>query len=340
MSNLLSRSLFMPVLIMALVAVGCSPSGGVVGDSNSGPADPPQPPAPAYDLYVDPVGGSDITGTGSEAAPFRTITKAMSEAQAGDHVKALPGTYHAGNGEQFPIVLPPSVKLVGDPDHRGDGQVPTVINGHGLVAGYNNMEAAVVPLNESSIAGFTITNNHESADPFVYDIGIFVNSYGVEIIRNTIRDNVDYGVRFYAGADNGVFSTNVVDHNRTGLVFRHGGQGTRIEFNKVIDNNAGVILMTADAGDLGGGVAGSQGQNIFARNSDSDVMLFAGGGAFFFAENNYWDHIPPTTHTGINPGPPAGVDIWYASGDTIKTDGAKKYYVLQIIPYPGFTIQP
>lgn len=47
----------------------------------------------AATYYVDPVNGSDITGSGSNANPWQTVGKAKSAVSAGDIVNLLPGNY-------------------------------------------------------------------------------------------------------------------------------------------------------------------------------------------------------------------------------------------------------
>ena len=64
-------------------------------------------------FYVDPVNGNDASGTGSAAAPWRSLNRALQTAASGDTIAALPGTYSTATGEVFPISWPPAVKLIG-----------------------------------------------------------------------------------------------------------------------------------------------------------------------------------------------------------------------------------
>lgn len=61
-------------------------------------------------LEVTPVtsgpAGNDATGAGTPEAPFRTLTRALSVASAGDTVRLLNGTYSAATGEQWPQLTP------------------------------------------------------------------------------------------------------------------------------------------------------------------------------------------------------------------------------------------
>ncbi len=57
--------------------------------------------------------GSDLTGDGSISRPFKTLTRGLAAAKAGDLVKAAPGIYDRHRGEKFPLVLPAGVSLEG-----------------------------------------------------------------------------------------------------------------------------------------------------------------------------------------------------------------------------------
>jgi len=65
---------------------------------------------PSPDLYVS-FDGSDETGDGTQAKPFRTITHALEFAAAVPNVHLGPGTYDAFGGETFPLAVPPGVAI-------------------------------------------------------------------------------------------------------------------------------------------------------------------------------------------------------------------------------------
>jgi putative cell wall-binding protein len=79
------------VVVVALVAL-MVPGGAVPASANGVPTD----------YWVDAVGGSDAN-VGSEAAPFKTITHALSVAGSLDTLKIMPGVYDTANGETFPL---------------------------------------------------------------------------------------------------------------------------------------------------------------------------------------------------------------------------------------------
>jgi hypothetical protein len=76
--------------------------------------------APLASIYVDPINGSDTSGSGSASNPYKTMTKAVavltaakSIAQGGVTIFLASGNYDAANGEKFPIVVSRSVTITG-----------------------------------------------------------------------------------------------------------------------------------------------------------------------------------------------------------------------------------
>ncbi len=59
-------------------------------------------------LYVDAIAGNDSTGSGSQLAPYRTLTRAVQAlGGAGPHtLEVAPGLYNEALGETFPIAPP------------------------------------------------------------------------------------------------------------------------------------------------------------------------------------------------------------------------------------------
>ncbi len=93
--------------------------------------------APLSTIYVDAVTGSDSTGNGSVAKPYKTLTKAVAVLAAakqlsstGVAINLSPGDYNAANGEVFPIVIPKSVTIKGLSYGRGT-KTGTFIDGVG-----------------------------------------------------------------------------------------------------------------------------------------------------------------------------------------------------------------
>ncbi|QDU69892.1 DUF1565 domain-containing protein [Engelhardtia mirabilis] len=84
--------------------------------------------ARADTLFVDPVGGDDGSGNGSQALPWKTLTHAMGQLPAGPNsVFLLPGEFSEASGEVFPITVP----VVDDLELIGQGVGVTVVRSNG-----------------------------------------------------------------------------------------------------------------------------------------------------------------------------------------------------------------
>ena len=85
----------------------------------------------AADIHVDPADGSDAQGTGSIANPFRSLTRALAAANAGDVIHARTGTFSPANGEILPLRLKDGVAILGAGSRRsflvGSGETTGVL---------------------------------------------------------------------------------------------------------------------------------------------------------------------------------------------------------------------
>ncbi|TAJ19460.1 MAG: DUF1565 domain-containing protein, partial [Planctomycetota bacterium] len=61
--------------------------------------------APAGDVYVDPVNGSDTTGNGGALSPWKTLKHAIQQ-PAVSKIHLAPGVCSPASGESFPLYLP------------------------------------------------------------------------------------------------------------------------------------------------------------------------------------------------------------------------------------------
>ncbi|MDJ0976767.1 MAG: DUF1565 domain-containing protein [Planctomycetota bacterium] len=297
--------------LLPLVTAACGGGGG-------GPDDDPGNQLLA-DLYVDAQTGSDAND-GSTLTPFKTITHAMTQATSGMKVKVRPGFYDLGNGESFPIVVPENVQLIGDIDNRGKGATPTMIIGGGLIPNAIEPDSVTVmrPQAGAIIAGFIIQNPH--AGGTTRYSGVLVAQPNVQVLANTIQFNQTTGVRYLLGAMGGHLVSNVIEENTQGVFFKEGGLLVRVQDNAIKDNTAGIIIWEENI-DLGGGLAASTGNNLIAFNSQADLLIM--GQVHVMAQNNRWNHVPPTVHTAAS-NPPPGVDIWNLNGGgTYDVSGAK-----------------
>jgi hypothetical protein len=235
-------------------------------------------------IVVDAGNGND-SSPGSAAAPFKTLTKALSVAVSGQQVNVRPGTYDAANGESFPLNVPGGVILLGDEATRGAGPPVTKISGSGPVGGF---AAAVVPSTGATIAGFTITTNGANNA-----MGVEPSGSGVTIRNNTIVGS-HIGVYVINNTTNHQILLNTITGNASdGIGYIITSAGGKAESNLLTGNAFGVEF-DSPGGDMGGGAGGSVGNNILSCNTGSDIWAQS---AAMTASNNKWDHAPPTTST-------------------------------------------
>lgn len=290
----------MTLLLMTLAACGGGGGGGMAGD-----------PSDAFTYYVDGGSGSDAAA-GTAARPFKTITKAMSVATAGQSVKVLPGTYDAANGEAFPISIPDSVSLIGEESDKG---ATTVIQGGGaVVKGGLTFLAAILPGAHSVVAGFTVTDTMGGNS---WPMGLALRKSSVELRNNRLVNSLSIAVYIIDGTTNHLIHDNLIQGNGSvGLAFIGGGVGSRVE-NNVITGNAYGVEYDSAGGDMGGGAAGSVGGNALYGNVHSDLWTNQTNAVTIYVANCTWDHVAPTV------GAENSADIFNGGGAIIVTTGAQ-----------------
>jgi hypothetical protein len=155
--------------------------------------------------HVNAVSGNNSTGTGSAAAPFKTVTKALSALGSRKAIpsRSHPVHYNAALGETFPIEMLSGRKLIGV-----SGAKLTVIDAAGSK---NRVFNCIGNSNTTVIQGFTITGGF-AIDTFSSGVtakggGIFIGNASQTIIQqNIITKNTARGYDFYQaglGALNG-----------------------------------------------------------------------------------------------------------------------------------------
>jgi len=214
---------FFICLLISVIVTGCS------GDGDSGTNNP----EPVYDLYVDAVNGNDANSGGKDA-PLRTITYAITQAGRGDTVKIAPGTYDTTLGETFPIIIPDNVTFIGNIDQKGDGTLPTVIEGVDSVDA--EYAATLVAGASSYITGFKIVQPGSTMRYYC----VFTNGDNVTLSRNTFVSN--YGCIRLLGTEVAVIENNVINSQYYG-VYSHNTGSTYIRYNKFM---SGAFVEIAD----------------------------------------------------------------------------------------------
>ena len=276
-----------PVILLAALALTACPKDKHHHD------DPPPvttpPPSPIF--YVNAGTGLD-TNPGTQAAPFKTITHAMTVATtSGSTVQVAPGQYDAVNNlETFPITVPAGVLLIGDETNKGNGSTATSIIGKGPEpAGFTAVTVTVLPGAGSTVAGFFITSDANSAD---HDT-LLLNGSTVTLRNNTVTGATLRGVDIDVSTNHVITGNRIVNNGGSGLAFIKGGVGSKVQSNVITGNAFGVEYDVA-GGDLGGGSAGSTGGNVISCNLSLDLVTLAPTAITINAANNLWDHTTPS----------------------------------------------
>jgi parallel beta-helix repeat protein len=231
----------------------------LTGAANAGAAPKviAQAPTTAKVIYVNPATGQDNASAGAtEAAPYKTITFALTQAQPGTIIRLAPGTYNQESGETFPLLLKSGVSLQGDEATKGQG---ILITGAGFYTSrtFARQEISILADNNSTIAGVTVTN------PTQRGTGIWVESTNPIIQNSTFTNNGREGV-FVTGTGNPRIEGNVFVQNKgngislaraaqgevrnnlfqdTGFGLAIGGTATTlVESNQIIQNQDGLFI--------------------------------------------------------------------------------------------------
>ncbi|MBD2154628.1 MULTISPECIES: S-layer homology domain-containing protein [unclassified Leptolyngbya] len=256
-------------------------------------------------LYVNPVSGDD-RGSGSQSAPYKTLTRALRRATSGTLIRLVPGRYGAANGETFPLELGAGVQIFGELANRGQS---VVFEGGGdfLSPIFARQNTALRMGNGATVQGITVTNRNPRGTGIWVEDGAgaianctFLNcgregilttgnanvsitdstfqgnaASGISLTRNSkgeLRRNLfqqtGYGIAISDTAAP-LLTENRVINNRAGIVIS-GSARPVLRNNQVEGNQAdGLVVMNNAVPDLG--QPQDPAGNIFRRNGESDV---------------------------------------------------------------------
>ncbi|BAZ29102.1 hypothetical protein NIES4074_15400 [Cylindrospermum sp. NIES-4074] len=216
-----------------------------------------QVPVSTTVIYVNPATGTDRTGVGTTAAaPYKTITFAVNQAQPGTTIQLAPGSYNKNSGETFPILLKEGVTLRGDEASKGQA---VLITGGGFYTSrtFARQDITILANNGTAIAGVSVTNTNQRGT------AVWVESTNPTITNNTFANSAREGV-FVTGTGNPKITNNVfVENKGNGLsvakaaqgeirnnVFQNTGFGLAIggtstplvAENQIVQNKAGIYI--------------------------------------------------------------------------------------------------
>ncbi len=191
--------------------------------------------APQKIVFVSPQ-GSDTIGAGAENQAFRTLTAAIAaNPQEGTIFQLGAGTYSEATGERFPIRLPKSTVLRGNPNVNGNN---VVINGGGrfISPTFASQNIAIAAANNSRIEGVTVTNNN----PRGYGLWL-ESSRNVVIANNNFVRNTHDGI-FLTGAANASISNNLFTGNTGSGISALGTSTGEISGNRFENTGFGLSI--------------------------------------------------------------------------------------------------
>ena len=200
----------LPIMILPLSLAIATP---VIAQSQVSQSSQISPQVTQNIIYVNPQTGSDRPELGSNVAPFKTISYAISRAQAGQIIQLAYGTYSSATGEKFPIRLRPNVTLRGNETTKG--KEITILGGGTLLTKSGFPQNVVIALSDrSELRGVTVTNTN----PRGY--GLWIENASPAIANNTLIDNQQDGA-LITGKSTAIISAN--------QFFRNGTSGLAIE---------------------------------------------------------------------------------------------------------------
>jgi len=223
--------------------------------------------------YVDATNGSNTSGNGSLASPWKTITYALSQVSSpGSDIHVLEGTYNSALGESFPLVMKPGVSLL------GAGYATTTIAGSSSAYNPDYSLLYFLPTEAYTlttvISGFTITNGSQGirvdgsptgSAPTLQENWITGNYLGIQsysisgrqsdtLIKDNLISNNQYGLHSTA-TDNG----SLVKSN--------------IENNLIVENaQAGVWCFSYSTSEPRSACSPTIKNNVIANNSESGIV--------------------------------------------------------------------
>jgi parallel beta-helix repeat protein len=207
-------------------------------------------------IYVNSQTGSDRPELGSNVAPFKTISYAISRAQSGQIIQLANGTYSSATGEKFPIRLRPNVTLRGNEAVKGKGIV--ILGGGTLLTGSNFPQNVAIAFGDrAELRGVTVTN------PNPRGYGLWIENASPAIANNTLIDNQQDGA-LITGKSTAIVSTN--------QFFRNGTSGLAIEGAASPDIRGNLFQQTTFGMSIRQDAAPQITENTFTQNQNGILI--------------------------------------------------------------------
>ncbi|MBD2743373.1 DUF1565 domain-containing protein [Coleofasciculus sp. FACHB-1120] len=233
----------------------------------------------AQTFFINPATGND-NAAGSQSAPFKTITKALQQAQTDTTIQLAAGNYNAASGEVFPLKVPTGVKIVGNEANKGSG---ILIEGSGSYSSPNSSGGQNVTVNlanNAQLRGVTATNLATRGT------AVWIESNGSTVANCTFTNSKREGI-FVTGDGNPVVTTNVFTKNLGNGISLAGNAKGEIRGNtcqntgygmSIADSASPLVVDNQISGNRSGIVISGNARpklrnNLSERNSDDGVTV-------------------------------------------------------------------
>lgn len=191
-------------------------------------------------IYVNPVTGNDANA-GSRLAPLKTIARAVQavKSKSPAMIRLAPGSYSAASGENFPLIIPQGIILVGNESNQGQG---IVISGSG---DYNSpsfglQNITLLLLNDASLLGVTVINSTPKGT------GVWIESTNPTLANNTFTSCGREGLFISGNAKPAITDNIFIQNNAGGVVIARNSKGELLR-NTFQKNSLGLAISDAAA---------------------------------------------------------------------------------------------
>ncbi|MFN4875796.1 MAG: DUF1565 domain-containing protein [Aphanizomenon sp.] len=215
-----------------------------------------QVPATTTIIYVNSTTGQDKSGTGTTAAPYKTITFALAQAQPGTVIQLAPGNYSKDSGEQFPLVLNSGVTLQGNETNKGEGTL-IIGGGYYMSRTWARQNITILARDNTFITGLTFTNANkmgtaiwvESSNPVIKNSTFINNNREGVFLTGTANPQIENNI-FLKNGGQGISVTKLAQGLIRGNLFQDTGFGVAIggsstpllEANNITQNKSGLYI--------------------------------------------------------------------------------------------------
>ncbi|MBI4180170.1 right-handed parallel beta-helix repeat-containing protein, partial [bacterium] len=260
----------------------------------------------AADSYTI-VSGSDTGGNGSIAFPFRTITKAMQFATAGDTIYVDAGLY-----AETVVIGADSISLIGKDSNATVIDPPGAAGTGGL---YGIYAASRTGLRISSLG---VTGAY---------YGIYFNNVDQSTISGDSVTSCGYhGIFLYSGSDTNTLSGNTASSNlQFGIILQSSSNNTISNNTAGSNPQSGIFLESSSNNTMSGNTVGSNTHGIYLylssnNNTLSGNMASSNGSNGIFLESNSNNNTVANNTTGSNSS--SGISLVSSSNNTLTGNTA------------------